>query len=137
MVIPRIWLLLLLFLTAGALTAIADPPAVAPRDAMSATNGPPVRARVVIVEDTAATLSFSPQMPEVRRMVEHGLLALTGKSNVMAAWRTLVSTNDTVGIKVYSTPGEIIGTRPAVTAALVETLLNAGLPPKHIIVWDR
>ncbi len=137
MAIPRIWLLLPLFLTAGALTAFADPPAPTPRDAPAATNGPPVRARVVIVEDTAATLSFSPQMPEVRRMMEHGLLALTGKSNVVAAWRTLVSTNDTVGIKVYSTPGEIIGTRPAVTAALVETLLNAGLPPKHIIVWDR
>jgi hypothetical protein len=137
MVIPRIWLLPLLFLTAGAGTAIADPPVAAPRDATAATNGPPVLARVVIVEDTAATLAFSPQMPEVRRMMEHGLLALTGKSNIVAAWRTLVSTNDTVGIKVYSTPGEIIGTRPAVTAALVESLLSAGLPPKHIIVWDR
>ena len=137
MVIPRIWILLLLFLPAGALIAAADPPAVTVRDGTGTTNGPPVLARVVIVEDTAATLSFSPQMPEVRRMVEHGLLALTGKSNVVAAWRTLLSTNDTVGIKVYSTPGEIIGTRPAVTAALVESLLSAGLPPKHLIVWDR
>ena len=137
MVIPRIWILLLLFLPAGALTATADPPAVTLRDGTATTNGPPVLARVVIVEDTAATLSFSPQMAEVRKMVEHGLLALTGKSNVVAAWRTLISTNDTVGIKVYSMPGEIIGTRPAVTAALVETLLSAGLSPKHIIVWDR
>ena len=53
MVIPRIWLLLLPFLTAGALTVIADPPAVAPRDATAATNGPPVRARVVIAASQA------------------------------------------------------------------------------------
>jgi hypothetical protein len=48
-----------------------------------------------------------------------------------------VTTQDMVGIKVFSAPGPNSGTRPAVAAAVVEGLLAAGLPPKHIIVWDR
>ena len=70
-------------------------------------------------------------------MVDRGLTNLTGKSSVVAAWRSLVTTQDVVGIKVFSSPGPNSGTRPAVAAAVVEGLLAAGLPPKHIIVWDR
>ena len=45
------------------------------------------------------------------------------------AWLSLVATNDTVGIKVFSAPGPVAGTRPAVVAAIVRGLLAAGLPP--------
>src|SRR5262249_43616077 len=53
------------------------------------------------------------------------------------AWRSLVSTQDVVGIKVFSAPGPNSGTRPAVAAAVVEGLLAAGLPPKNIVIWDK
>ena len=45
--------------------------------------------------------------------------------------------NDVVGIKVFSAAGEIDGTRPAVVAAVVHGLLDAGLPTTNIIIWDR
>jgi len=70
-------------------------------------------------------------------MVNRGITNLTGKASLPEAWRSLVSTQDIVGIKVFSQPGIHSGTRPAVVAAVVEGLLAAGLPPKHIIVWDR
>ena len=70
-------------------------------------------------------------------MVVRGLTNLTGKSDATMAWRSLVSTQDVVGIKVFSAPGPNSGTRVAVVAAVVEGLLAAGLPSKQIIVWDR
>src|SRR2546423_11123221 len=70
-------------------------------------------------------------------MVNRAITNLTEKSSVSAAWRSLVSTQDVVGIKVFSPPGPNSGTRPAVVAAIVEGLLSAGLPPRHIIVWDK
>ncbi len=42
-----------------------------------------------------------------------------------------------VGIKVFSGPGANSGTRPAVVGAVIEGLLKAGVPPGHIIIWDK
>jgi len=50
---------------------------------------------------------------------------------------SLVSTQDIVGLKVYSKPGPNSGTRPAVVSAVVQGLIAAGLPPKQVIIWDR
>ncbi len=99
-----------------------------------ATNAP---ARAVIVENPDAVSDFQPDAAIVQDMVSRGLTSLTGKATVAAAWRSLVSTNDVVGIKVYSEPGEISGTRPAVVAAVIRGLLDAGLMPDHIIIWDK
>jgi hypothetical protein len=38
---------------------------------------------------------------------------------------------------VRRSPGPNSGTRPAVVAAVVEELLEAGLSPKQIIIWDK
>ena len=70
-------------------------------------------------------------------MANRAITNLTRKATVSDAWRSLVTTQDIVGIKVFSAPGPNSGTRPAVVAAVVEGLLAAGLPPNHIIVWDR
>jgi len=94
-------------------------------------------ARVVIVQNSDAIFNFQPDPATVQAMVDRGITNLTGKAGVGAAWRSLVSTQDVVGIKVFSAAGEISGTRPAVVAAVVHGLLRAGLPPKHIIIWDK
>lgn len=70
-------------------------------------------------------------------MVNRGLTAITGKPTVALAWRSLVSTQDVVGLKVFSLPGPNSGTRPEVVAAVIEGLLAAGLSPTSIVVWDR
>jgi hypothetical protein len=101
----------------------------------SGQRGP--RAYVVSVYDPNATDAFRPRLASVRAMVDRAITKLTGKATVAEAWQSLVTTQEVVGIKVYSAPGPNSGTRPAVVAAVVEGLLAAGLPPKKIIVWDR
>jgi hypothetical protein len=95
------------------------------------------RTHVVITRDPGATDAFRPRLERVRVMVDRAITNLTGKATVPEAWRSLVATQEVVGIKVFSAPGPNSGTRPAVVAAVVEGLLAAGLPPTHIIVWDR
>lgn len=96
-----------------------------------------LRAQVVIVSNPDATEAFNPRPSVVRTMVARGMTNLTHKPTGVEAWRSLVSTQDVVGIKVYSVPGPNSGTRPAVVAGVVEGLLAAGLPPRNIIVWDK
>ncbi len=95
------------------------------------------RAKVFFVQNRLATDAFEPRQDIVRQMVEIAITNLTGKSSVSAAWLSLVSTQDTVGIKVFSEPGPNSGTRPAVVVAVIQGLIAAGLPPKQIVVWDK
>ena len=95
------------------------------------------RAGVVIVHDPEATEAFQPRPDILQNMVNQGITNLTGKATVSAAWLSLVSTSDVVGIKVFSEPGPNSGTRTAVAAAVVEGLITAGLRPDQIIIWDK
>jgi hypothetical protein len=56
---------------------------------------------------------------------------------VAAAWRTFVTPRDVIGIKVNAHSGTLSGTRPAVVAAVIEGLLQSGIPARHIIIWDE
>jgi uncharacterized protein (DUF362 family) len=96
-----------------------------------------LRARVVIVHDAAATEAFEPRLNIVRAMVNRAITNLTGKATSREAWLDLVTTQDVVGIKVFSAPGPNSGTRPVVTEAVVRGLMDAGLPPSQIVVWDK
>jgi hypothetical protein len=94
-------------------------------------------ARVVVVHDPAATDAFRPIPERIVAMMNRGITNLTGKPAVAEAWQSLVSTQDVVGIKVFSAPGPNSGTRPAVVEAVVKGLLSAGLPARNIIIWDK
>jgi hypothetical protein len=98
------------------------------------TNAP---VRVVVVENSKAMFNFQADDARVEMMVNRGITCLTGKTAPAEAWRNLISTQDIVGIKVFSTAGPISGTRPAVVAAVVRGLLGAGVPREHIIIWDK
>jgi len=117
------------------LPGIQPVPAAPPLFSSPASPSPSVR--VVTIENPDAIEVFRARPEIVLAMVNRGITNLTAKPTVAAAWLSLVTTQDTVGIKVYSSPGPNSGTRAAVAAAVVEGLLAAGLPPKHIIVWDR
>jgi hypothetical protein len=121
-------LLVLFFAKSACLSA--EPSSILPPPA-------PRTARVVIVQSPNATSAFKPQEDVVLEMLKHGLTNLTGKASVKTAWESLVTKKDVVGIKVYSVPGPNSGTRPAVVAALINTLLQARLPARNIIIWDR
>jgi hypothetical protein len=104
---------------------------------LPASVTPTPRTRVVIAENSHATVAYVAQPDIVQGMVDRGIEKLSGKSDLKKAWLTFVSPKDIVGIKVYSSPGASSGTRPAVAEAVVEGLIQAGLPPSHIIIWDK
>jgi hypothetical protein len=93
--------------------------------------------QVVSVENSAAVSDFQANADIVQAMVNCGITNFTGKTTVAQAWRSLVSTQDVVGIKVFSKPGMLTGTRPAVVAAVIHGLLDAGVPPQNIVIWDK
>ncbi|MEK7706615.1 MAG: hypothetical protein AAB380_01285, partial [Verrucomicrobiota bacterium] len=95
------------------------------------------RARVVVVQNRDAIEAFCPQPEIVQVMVDRALTSLTRKATPRDAWLSLVSTQDVVGLKVFSAPGQNSGTRPTVATTIALGLINAGVPPKHIIIWDK
>lgn len=98
---------------------------------------PPPKPRIVLVEDKSALREFDVDNAKVAEMVTEGMRRLTGKPSAAAAWLSLVTPADTVGIKVNSVPGPIGGTRKAVVDAVVRGLLEARLRPDRIIIWDQ
>lgn len=93
--------------------------------------------RVVIVHHPKATITFAPQRDEIHGMIERGLSALWKTPNAAAGWRSCILPDDVVGIRVHSAPGKTGGSRPAVAAALLQSLLDSGHPASRIILWDR
>jgi hypothetical protein len=106
-------------------------------DALSVLRPTNTASRVVIVENTNAISNFQPDENAVQAMVNLAITNFTGKTTAADAWRSLVSTQDVVGIKVFSAAGELSGTRPIVVAAVVRGLLDAGLPATNIVIWDK
>jgi hypothetical protein len=93
--------------------------------------------QVVSVENPAAISDFQPDTAIVQTMVDQGVTTLVGKTNLVAAWQSLVTTQDVIGIKVFSGPGMLSGTRPALVAAVIHGLVAAGVPPTNIVIWDK
>jgi hypothetical protein len=122
----RIWFVTWLFCA-----SLARVWAAAPSENSAGWQG-----RILVVENPTATVAFDPQPSPVREMVRAGIVGFTGAKDESAAWLSLVSIKDKVGIKVYSAPGAS-GTRKAVAESVVQGLLSAGLPPQQIVVWDR
>jgi hypothetical protein len=98
------------------------------------TNAP---VRVVVVHGDNLLNAFLPDDARVEAAFNRGLMSFAREITVGKSWRTIVNTNDIVGIKVFSEPGPVSGTRPSVVAAIVRGLLAAGIPRNHIIIWDR
>ena len=116
------------------MAAIAQP-ALTTADKRIAATAPDSRA--VIVRDDRSVKTFVPNRQIIIKMIRRGVTSVTGQKTPKEAWLSLVSTNDVVGIKVHSRSGSVSGTRRPVVAAVVEGLLEAGLPPRQIIVWDK
>jgi len=114
--------------------------AMAPAGSMMAApseDASPARSIVHLVEDPDATRAFEPNAVVVRRLVDAGLRSLAGTNDTAAAWRRFILPKDTVGFRVISAPGAITGTRPTVVAALIESLIASGHPPRQIVIWDK
>ncbi|MBI5774385.1 MAG: DUF362 domain-containing protein [Verrucomicrobia bacterium] len=125
------------FIWAGGLALFIALLAAAAPEKFEVHPGEVSSARVVIVQDSRALEALSPRPEIIRDMVRRGLLHFTRESTEAAAWRSLLSTQDVVGLKVHAAPGANSGTRPAVVAAVIESLRDFGVPPRQIVIWDK
>jgi uncharacterized protein (DUF362 family) len=65
------------------------------------------------------------------------LTRLTGNQESSAAWKTLFSPGEKVGIKLSCLPGKRLSSSPGLVMAIVDGLKSAGIRERDIFVWDR
>ena len=97
----------------------------------------PAISTIYFAHDPDAVEQFEENKMVTRRMVDRLIMDLTGQDSVAGAWRTLVSPNDRVGIKVATAGAPYCASHPGVVEAIVAGLEQAGIPRKKVIVWDR
>jgi hypothetical protein len=118
-------ILALVFFAAGSSLLAQTPPPV---------PGPAI---VYSAHDPAAIKNYRTDPAVVRTMVNRLVLAVTGQPDLARAWRSLVSPNDRIGIKISAAGGELFTTHRDVVNAIVDGLAEAGHPRHSIVVWDR
>lgn len=72
----------------------------------------------------------------VRPILDRAVAALTGKSG-SAAWRELFSPRETIAVKVSCLPGRRLSSSVGLVGALTAALVEAGVPARNILVWER
>jgi uncharacterized protein (DUF362 family) len=70
-------------------------------------------------------------------MLDQGVARLTGHSDARAAWRSLFTPEDGVGVKINCLFGRGASTHPAVAHAVAAALVASGVKPSNVIIWDR
>jgi uncharacterized protein (DUF362 family) len=75
--------------------------------------------------------------PAAQDYLNRSMLAITGKNDINAAWRSLFAPTENVGIKVSCLPGRPLSSSPGLVAAVVDGLLAAGIDKTNIIIWER
>jgi hypothetical protein len=98
---------------------------------------PASHSTVFFAQDDQALDGFEENTSRTRPMVDALVLAVTGKSDLASAWRSLVSPKDRVGIKVTAAGGRYFSSHRGVVAALVAGMEQAGIPRSQIVIWDR
>src|SRR5882724_12215477 len=94
--VTRVFLILLSFTQFLRLSS-----AVTAGDAKAQNRESLRRARVTMVEEPEATVTFNAQPGKMQPMIQRGLTHVTGTATLKAAWLSLISTQDTVGVKVF------------------------------------
>ena len=95
------------------------------------------KARVVRVESDTLWNGDARDPKVVARMIDQGLIALTGEATAAAAWGRFFTPGLRVGLKINLLGRPLSYTAPEVTDAVAAGALLAGVTPESIIVWDR
>jgi hypothetical protein len=94
------------------------------------------KARVVLVRDKNVLDEKGNIDGEVvRAMVDRAVTELTGKKDILEAWKQVVRVGDIVGIK--SNSWEPLRTPPEVERAIHQRVLDVGIKEEHIGIGDR
>ena len=93
---------------------------------------------VILAQNDDVVQRFAVNAPMARGMVNRAILKLTSAPDLATAWKRLgVTPQDVVGIKITTTGGPLLSSHWPVVQAICDGLQSAGLPPSHIIIWDK
>jgi hypothetical protein len=99
---------------------------------------PPPLSPVIWTENPDVVQRFAVNAPQVREMFDRSLFKLTSSSDTGTAWKRLgIKPEDVVGIKISTIGGPLGATHHALVQAICDGLQAAGVPPKHILIWDK
>ena len=70
-------------------------------------------------------------------ILNEALLKITGQKSPVAAWKSLFSPGEVVGIKVSCLPGKKLSSSRGLVYAIVDGLRLAGIEVNDIYIWER
>jgi hypothetical protein len=119
-------------------SGMATPPSPPPAPVAAPPPPPKTLSPVIWAEDSSVVQRFNVDGPRVREMLDAALLKLTSASDLGTAWTRLgITPQDIVGIKITTMGGPLLSTHRALLQAICYGLQAAGVPPSHIIIWDK
>jgi len=96
----------------------------------------PFPGRVAEVKDPRSLVDDKIDAKVVAEMFERGVRTLTGK-DMKQSYGLLFEPGDVIGIKVNPVGPPLINTHIELTQAVVRWLIDNGVTPDHIFIWDR
>jgi uncharacterized protein (DUF362 family) len=94
-------------------------------------------ARVAQTTDVSMSLDGVFFQDPITEALKRTILGLTGTDTVGDAYRQFVSPGDIIGLKVNPVAGKELSTSLEITRAVIAHLVEAGIPKKNIVIWDR
>lgn len=82
-------------------------------------------------------IGYQANAPSVIAATDSLVMAATGQPSIAAAWRSLVSPSDHIGIKIAAAGGRDFSTHIPVVEAVLRGLSAAGIPMSQVVIWDR
>lgn len=73
----------------------------------------------------------------VEKMLRAGILDFTGEKTEEAAWKSLFTPKDVVGIKISCVGGRELSSNKTLVDAIARGLVGGGVKENNIIVWER
>ncbi|MCD6386395.1 DUF362 domain-containing protein [Candidatus Sumerlaeota bacterium] len=73
----------------------------------------------------------------LKQKLDRALMRLTNTDVPAKAWKSLFSPKDVVGLKLNCLAGKGLSSTPELVYAVVDGLLQAGVPERNIIIWER
>jgi len=100
----------------------------------------PGAGKVLVVHHAGATdRGYRIDRETIRFMIDRGIVEFTGANDIASAWGKIFPgyrPGKAVGIKV-NTINNLVPTHPELVLALADSMVEAGVRPGDIIIWDR
>lgn len=97
---------------------------------------PQTKSRVVVARHSGVWSEEELVAGALREMLDAAITRLTGIRDALAAWGALFDPDEVIGLKTNAI-STTDATHPPLVLALAERLEAAGIPPEHVIIFDR